>query len=901
MSTIKINELATTDIALTDFIAKADVNGLMTKNTVSNLSAFFETVGEVGFKGSVLIADNPTQDGWYLAGEAGTFPNIGGLIALSESVTIFIISNSDTTYSKIDIPLTVNFDSTPTEGSTNAVRSGGIYSAIELNNPNNTIQKGIKNLQDRFDPLTVTIDKFVNSGSGNLQTRVGDTSSDFIKVFYGEQILIVGLTDTGYYGFYDKDKNHIIGGAYYSTTGVITVPDNSLYFRFSTQSLDITELQCLVSENIYYPKSLINETEINIKQSQIQNLKIQPKDTSFIEVITNLFDETTVNTGFFVNFIYGYLTSSVGKNSSAYIPVKEGYNLTLVSDGDASGYSWYKQKSNNFFQNVQGGSTWLKNTTKTVPSGVNWLRITILDNYLDDTQIFQGNDVGVDPVIPLNYMSYGDSEEYIKESLVIRNTNYKEFTRNAFVVNNSVDGYRLDVYSKNLVIDTSSSVSLEFIPVKEGDILSTTLDYAESAVIGNYYTDKNEDSYISGILFTEDSLIKTVPANARYIRTSCKTTNKFRKLVNINSTKLAYINGGEYFKDSLIYGFSSFYKNRKWCSDGDSITAQQQWQPLVVNKYGLDWTNIGIGGQKYSSDFGFWATSFDETDDIANDENNLNGTYHIPNDTEFVTLMGGVNDWGQDVALGNQDSTDTNTVMGGFNKYIDLYYAKFPTIPLIIMSPTLCYKASGIFVGWENNLGLTCYDYADAIEQRCRTLGVPYIDIIRNYGVTKVNQSIYTPDRVHPNNLGGEKISGVLMGYMNSIDNFNNGVITQELGYNIVGNGTFSDNSVWSVDDWTISNGEANITNSNGTQRLSQNCGIQIGKKYRIKYRLVNYVQGTASINLGGYHSVSRTSNGTYVDEIDVTNVSSNAFLYVDALSSFTGGIDYIEVQEIIE
>ena len=147
MSTIKINELATTDIALTDFIAKADVNGLMTKNTVSNLSAFFETVGEVGFKGSVLIADNPTQDGWYLAGEAGTFPNIGGLVALGQSVTIFVISDSDTTYSKIDIPITLPLDNLPTFGSLNSVTSGGVKLEL-LTKANTEIGKNKYNYND---------------------------------------------------------------------------------------------------------------------------------------------------------------------------------------------------------------------------------------------------------------------------------------------------------------------------------------------------------------------------------------------------------------------------------------------------------------------------------------------------------------------------------------------------------------------------------------------------------------------------------------------------------------------------------------------------------------------------------------------------------------------------------
>ena len=168
MSTIKINELATTDIALTDFIAKADANGLMTKNTVSNLSAFFETVGEVGFKGSVLIADDPTEDGWYLAGEAGTFPNIGGLVALSESVTIFVISDSDTTYSKIDIPLSLPFDSVPTLGSTNAVESGGVASSLAtkldssiLNNINSnfySVFNGTSSVVNLASDITLELD-----------------------------------------------------------------------------------------------------------------------------------------------------------------------------------------------------------------------------------------------------------------------------------------------------------------------------------------------------------------------------------------------------------------------------------------------------------------------------------------------------------------------------------------------------------------------------------------------------------------------------------------------------------------------------------------------------------------------------------------------------------------------
>ena len=40
MADLKITELASKNISLSDFMIKADSNGLMTKNTVENLSMF---------------------------------------------------------------------------------------------------------------------------------------------------------------------------------------------------------------------------------------------------------------------------------------------------------------------------------------------------------------------------------------------------------------------------------------------------------------------------------------------------------------------------------------------------------------------------------------------------------------------------------------------------------------------------------------------------------------------------------------------------------------------------------------------------------------------------------------------------------------------------------------------
>lgn len=134
MSTIKINELATASINLSDFFAKADANGLATKNTIQELATVINTTGDVAFQGSLAIADTPSADGWYLASETGTYTNAGSLVIdISNNVVIVIVSGTQTVFEKIDIPISLTLDSTPTASSTNGVESGGVKTYVDRN------------------------------------------------------------------------------------------------------------------------------------------------------------------------------------------------------------------------------------------------------------------------------------------------------------------------------------------------------------------------------------------------------------------------------------------------------------------------------------------------------------------------------------------------------------------------------------------------------------------------------------------------------------------------------------------------------------------------------------------------------------------------------------------------
>ena len=138
MSTIKISELATSNIALTDFFAKADATGVANKNTVQELSNLLKTVDDTAFKGSIAIADVPSENGWYFASESGTYTNCGGLVIdTADNIAIIIVSGTFDTFNKIDIPVNITIDATPLSGSLNAVESGGVFDSLKEISKNN--------------------------------------------------------------------------------------------------------------------------------------------------------------------------------------------------------------------------------------------------------------------------------------------------------------------------------------------------------------------------------------------------------------------------------------------------------------------------------------------------------------------------------------------------------------------------------------------------------------------------------------------------------------------------------------------------------------------------------------------------------------------------------------------
>lgn len=106
ITTVKINELATKSLNSSDYFVKADQNGIAYKNTLGTLANFIGSVGVLGYKGALAIADTPTEDGFYFASESGTYTNAGGLVVdLNAGLNIISVEEGRTVFELVVIPV----------------------------------------------------------------------------------------------------------------------------------------------------------------------------------------------------------------------------------------------------------------------------------------------------------------------------------------------------------------------------------------------------------------------------------------------------------------------------------------------------------------------------------------------------------------------------------------------------------------------------------------------------------------------------------------------------------------------------------------------------------------------------------------------------------------------------
>ena len=239
----------------------------------------------------------------------------------------------------------------------------------------------------------------------------------------------------------------------------------------------------------------------------------------------------------------------------------------------------------------------------------------------------------------------------------------------------------------------------------------------------------------------------------------------------ITPSKYKYDGTNKYYlKDSMINSLNnfSFYKNKKITCFGDSITAQNQWQPHVASYFGCTMINKGVGGTTVFNNGnkenieGKTINSWMCSDDRIN---------LIPHDTDVILVFGGHNDWAYNNLkmgiLGDGKLIDS-TFKSAYSLMLKKLVIKFPNARIITMTPvggrTETEKGNSDKQYYIRELCMT--DFANAVKEVSSYYGIPCIDINAESGISTLNHDTYIADVIHPNSEGGKLIANAVINGM---------------------------------------------------------------------------------------------------------------------------------------
>ena len=138
----------------------------------------------------------------------------------------------------------------------------------------------------------------------------------------------------------------------------------------------------------------------------------------------------------------------------------------------------------------------------------------------------------------------------------------------------------------------------------------------------------------------------------------------------------------------------------------------------------------------------------------------------IDEDSNFVFVFGGTNDYGHGGAEFGQETGKTDeTFCGALNLLADSLLSKFGKNKLCFILPCRRYGCET-----KNSYGKTLKDYGDAIRIMAIKKGIDYIDLYNDFfpqPITNLGDK-FTVDGLHPNDYGYECLAEIVENYLKS-------------------------------------------------------------------------------------------------------------------------------------
>lgn len=146
----------------------------------------------------------------------------------------------------------------------------------------------------------------------------------------------------------------------------------------------------------------------------------------------------------------------------------------------------------------------------------------------------------------------------------------------------------------------------------------------------------------------------------------------------------------------------------------------------------------------------------------------------ISSDSDVVIIMGGTNDCGQSIEIGDltySDGFDTTKFKGGLATTIRMIQNRCPNALIFVAS--LCggrgnEAGKNLDTPVYNSKNLTSYDYAKATKDVAEFFNIQYVPVFEECGINCWNRATYIADTVHPNDFGEKQLAKIFIKYLAS-------------------------------------------------------------------------------------------------------------------------------------
>ena len=624
-----------------------------------------------------------------------------------------------------------------------------------------------------FNPADqdVALGSFPSNMTGLLQANVGYNTSGYIPVAVGGAYT---LSTKHYTAWYTAAKVFISGTSAGDANKTIVAPAGAAFLRCSAavgnewKSFQVEAGSAATPFESFgkwiMPQSIKSRS---LSADKLVDKAVTPEKVSFVQLGKNLFDKTAVTLGKLMDSA-GVLSSSANYNVSDYISVTPGAQYFGRSASVGMRFTTFFSVEKVV---VAGGSN-SDVSGFTVPAGVAYVRISVYASSQDSFQL----EMGAAATWYENFkytLKFADgrtvyatpedgsiaTNKLADSAVTPEKVNFLKKSKNLFDLASVTIGNFMGAGGA-LTPNAAYNVS-DYIPVtpgaqyvglsaQHGMRMLTYFSAAKTVVPGG--SDNNISTF-------------TVPAGVAYVRVSVFAISQGSFQLEVGAEASAYAKFGYTLIATIrVEGSSVLWEGKRWSTLGDSITAAGLWQAIVSAKLGLSHTNFGIGGTKLS---GVDANAMCQ--DIR-----INA---IPATQDLVTVMGGTNDWAQNVPLGATDSTDPLTFYGALNTLVSKLMARFPGKRVALFTTPygefIDFASRGWSNAYTNTQGLTTRDYAEAVRVVCKRWGLPCVDVQSNAGWNALNIRTYLNDDgalLHPNSIGAGRVAEVVIGFFRGIE-----------------------------------------------------------------------------------------------------------------------------------